>query len=104
MGGQPRRQPRTADLVRPGPQRATSRGVRRLGADPDVLIGKNPPMIRHSVLFLTMTGLAGLLASPPARAQEYDIVLRGGTVYDGSGGPPVVADVAIRGDTIAVVG
>lgn len=32
------------------------------------------------------------------------IVLRGGTVYDGSGQPPVTADLAIVGDRIAAVG
>ena len=36
--------------------------------------------------------------------QQYDVVLRGGTVYDGSGGQPFVGDVAIQGDTIAAVG
>ena len=35
---------------------------------------------------------------------EYDVVIRGGTIYDGSGAPGVVGDVAIKGDTIAVVG
>jgi len=35
---------------------------------------------------------------------EYDIVVRHGTVYDGSGGPPCVGDVAVQGDTIAAVG
>ncbi|GBC77471.1 D-aminoacylase [bacterium HR08] len=35
---------------------------------------------------------------------EYDVVIRGGTVYDGSGSPPFIGDVAIRGDTIAAVG
>ena len=34
----------------------------------------------------------------------YDVVIRGGTVYDGSGAPPVVADVGIRGDRIAALG
>ncbi|HUQ41172.1 MAG TPA: D-aminoacylase [Candidatus Limnocylindrales bacterium] len=34
----------------------------------------------------------------------HDIVVRGGTVYDGSGRPPVVGDVAIDGDSIAFVG
>src|SRR3712207_1865594 len=34
----------------------------------------------------------------------HDIVIRGGTVVDGSGGAPVVADVAIDGDRIAAVG
>jgi N-acyl-D-amino-acid deacylase len=36
--------------------------------------------------------------------QEYDVILRGGTVYDGSGEMPAVADVAIQADTIAFVG
>jgi len=34
----------------------------------------------------------------------YDVVIRGGTVYDGSGAPGVPADVGIRGDRIAGVG
>lgn len=34
----------------------------------------------------------------------YDVVLRGGTVYDGAGGAPVMADVGIRGDRIVGVG
>src|SRR5207245_8513635 len=33
----------------------------------------------------------------------YDVVIRGGTVYDGEGGPPYAADVAIAGDLIAAV-
>jgi N-acyl-D-aspartate/D-glutamate deacylase len=35
---------------------------------------------------------------------EYDIVIRGGTVYDGSGNPPQIADVGIRADTVAAIG
>src|SRR5688572_23666175 len=35
---------------------------------------------------------------------EYDVVLRGGTVYDGSGAPGARADVAIMDDTIAAIG
>lgn len=35
---------------------------------------------------------------------EYDILIRGGAVYDGSGRAPVIADVAIGGDTIAAIG
>ena len=55
-----------------------------------------------------LTALCLLLALPgAARAAEpetYDLVLRGGTIYDGSGGKPVVGDVAIRGDKIVKVG
>ena len=35
---------------------------------------------------------------------DYDVLIRNGTLYDGSGGPPVRADVAIRGDAIAAIG
>src|SRR5882672_9850885 len=37
-------------------------------------------------------------------ASEYDIVIRGGTVIDGSGGKPFVADVAVKGGKIVAVG
>ena len=45
-----------------------------------------------------------LLSSLPIAAQEYDVILRGGTIYDGSGGKPYVGDIAIMGDRIAKVG
>jgi N-acyl-D-amino-acid deacylase len=34
----------------------------------------------------------------------FDVVLRGGRVYDGTGAPPVLADVAIQGDSVVAVG
>jgi N-acyl-D-amino-acid deacylase len=42
-------------------------------------------------------------ADAPA-PQQYDLILRGGTIYDGSGEPPFVADLAIAGDRIAAIG
>ena len=36
--------------------------------------------------------------------QEFDVIIRNGTVYDGSGGEGRQADVALRGDRIAGVG
>ena len=49
--------------------------------------------------------LAVLLAGQPAVAAEtYDVILRGGTIYDGSGGKPYTGDVALRGDRIVKVG
>jgi N-acyl-D-amino-acid deacylase len=45
-----------------------------------------------------------VLLSLPLAAQEYDVILRGGTIYDGSGGKPYVGDVALQGDRIAKVG
>lgn len=48
---------------------------------------------------------AALLASCTSiqPAPTYDILIRGGTIVDGSGGVPFVGDVAIRGDRIALV-
>jgi len=45
-----------------------------------------------------------LLSCARAPAPSYDVVLRGGTVYDGTGGSPQVADIGLRGDRIAVIG
>jgi N-acyl-D-amino-acid deacylase len=46
---------------------------------------------------------AALLAGGAQAPADYDTVIRGGTIYDGSGGAPYVGDVAIEGDRIAVV-
>jgi N-acyl-D-amino-acid deacylase len=37
-------------------------------------------------------------------SQTFDLIIRGGTVYDASGGEPFVSDVAVEGDRIAVIG
>jgi hypothetical protein len=36
--------------------------------------------------------------------KKYDTIIRNGIVYDGNGGAPFVADVAIKNDTIAFIG
>ena len=35
---------------------------------------------------------------------DYDVIIRGGSIYDGLGGDPVISDLAITGDRIAVIG
>ena len=40
-------------------------------------------------------------AAGSAAAQTYSLIVRGGTIYDGSGGAPYVGDVALQGDRIA---
>jgi len=56
-----------------------------------------------------MTGMkavfaGGLVAVQAAIGANYDVIIRGGTVYDGSGAPAVIADVAMSGDTIRAIG
>ena len=52
--------------------------------------------------------LAMAVAMPAISAAQngvvHDLVLRGGTIYDGSGSKPFVGDVAVDGDRIAYVG
>src|SRR5438045_2920763 len=54
-----------------------------------------------SSLFSTVIIGCGRSAAADA---PFDIIIKGGTVYDGSGGEGRVADVAIRGDRIAGIG
>src|ERR1019366_7343930 len=35
---------------------------------------------------------------------EYDLLIRNGMIYDGSGRPPVAGDIAVNGETIAAIG
>lgn len=58
-------------------------------------------MIRSLLTFLLFCSL--ILGCSPA-PKTYDVILRGGTVYDGSGGEPFVGDVAFNGDVIAALG
>ena len=58
---------------------------------------------------LALIGLAACTPRAPAgtdptRAPVYDVIIGGGTIYDGSGGAAFRGDVAIAGDTIAAVG
>ncbi|MCY4672693.1 MAG: D-aminoacylase [Bacteroidetes bacterium] len=48
------------------------------------------------VLFLLVCGCT--------QVADYDLIIRGGTVYDGTGTAPYIADVAVAADTIAAIG
>ena len=56
-------------------------------------------MLRFLICLVSLT-LWAACATP----QEYDIVIRNGTLYDGSGSAPYQGDLAIQGDTIAAIG
>ena len=48
--------------------------------------------------------LAVLLVACGGGADSYDILIRGGSVLDGTGAPARVTDIGIRGDMIARIG
>jgi N-acyl-D-amino-acid deacylase len=56
--------------------------------------------MRRLALLLSILALGACSSPEPA----YDVILRGGTVYDGTGSAGRVADVAIQGDRIAKIG
>jgi N-acyl-D-amino-acid deacylase len=59
--------------------------------------------MKRALFLLLAAFLAG--AAPAAeQAPRYDVVIRGGTIYDGGGGAPFTGDVAIAGDRIAAIG
>ncbi|HLE37060.1 MAG TPA: D-aminoacylase, partial [Candidatus Acidoferrales bacterium] len=53
-------------------------------------------------LGLLCTALLVVAQGKPEKT--YDLIIRNGTIYDGSGKPPVRGDVAIQGDAIVAVG
>ncbi|MGQ0813549.1 MAG: D-aminoacylase, partial [Gemmatimonadota bacterium] len=57
---------------------------------------RRPRWFLAPIIFLAGCGFA----SQP----HYDVILRNGTIYDGSGRPPTRGDVAIKADTIVAVG
>jgi N-acyl-D-amino-acid deacylase len=61
---------------------------------------KTPARPIHVLLALILLG--GCTA--PAEPEHFDVIIRGGDVYDGLGGAPEKADVAIKGDRIAKIG
>src|SRR5437764_14369537 len=53
---------------------------------------------------LVSLALAPLTRAAGTPAEKFDVVIKGGTVYDGTGEKARVIDVAIRGDRIAALG
>ncbi len=56
-------------------------------------------MARRSLLVFL-----ALVSTACTKPTEYDLILRHGTLYDGSGQPPRVGDVAVNGDRIVKSG
>lgn len=59
---------------------------------------------KHNYLLAT-AGLLVLLGScNPSENQQYDLIISNGNIYDGNGGEPYQADIAIKGDRIVTIG
>jgi N-acyl-D-amino-acid deacylase len=56
----------------------------------------------HAVLTLLLLACAGCASPPPPPA--FDVIIRGGMVYDGTGSPGRRVDIGIKGDHIERVG
>lgn len=52
----------------------------------------------------TLFACLWLVACTAPTPETFDLILRGGTIYDGSGEPGFTGDLAIRGDKIAAIG
>src|SRR6185436_9901711 len=79
-----------------------------LGREKKLLGGQQGVLFNHLIMRIPITAhlaFACFMAiARPVDAADYDVILRRGILYDGSGGPPLVGDVALSKDTIAVVG
>jgi len=53
---------------------------------------------------LSLVAILGFACTTTSIAPPYDVVIRNGNIYDGSGSAPIAGNLAMRGDTIAVVG
>src|SRR5688572_9974978 len=58
--------------------------------------------MRYAIVF--SLGLCIVLACTQKPKQEYDLIIRNGNIYNGSGEPSFVGDLAINDDTIAAIG
>jgi len=62
---------------------------------------------RASIILLpAMLATGGISCTPTLVSMKthYDVLIRNGTIYDGSGKAPIVGDVAINRDTVAAIG
>src|SRR4030067_1698602 len=48
--------------------------------------------------------LAAIVIAGCTQQPDYDVIIRNGNIYDGSGNKPYKSDIGIKGDTIAAIG
>jgi N-acyl-D-amino-acid deacylase len=62
--------------------------------------------MRHLPLLCALAALmvVGCQVRSGSKSDNFDLIVRGGTIYDGSGAAPVMADIGVRGQRIAAIG
>jgi dihydroorotase/N-acyl-D-amino-acid deacylase len=100
---------RTPQVAEPAHARLSSRHTLSLRLEAAIatisLTAPSPPLIHETVQAILRFAAAMLVLSAPMKVvgQQYDILIAGGSVIDGSGSPAKRADVAIRGDRIVTI-
>ncbi|HEY8185602.1 MAG TPA: D-aminoacylase [Pyrinomonadaceae bacterium] len=77
-------------------------------SNPEILIDMRVNfrnLVVLTLLFaLSVTVVAQRQSRTRSQSRSFDVIIRNGTVYDGTGHPPVKADVGIKSDRIVAVG
>jgi adenine deaminase len=60
--------------------------------------------LKHSARAAAAGIVGGPLLSGCSKSEEFDLLVRGGLVYDGLSAPPLAADIGIRGEDIKSIG
>lgn len=70
-----------------------------------VAIPMDPPDSAQTIVGEALGQIASAIYStPPDKPAPYDVLIKNGRIYDGSGNPWYVGDLGIRGDRIAAIG
>jgi hypothetical protein len=88
----------SSDRLKPGLHRSTA-GQARSGTPRSSADGTRRLFLAAFALCATAT-----IGHAQDGKPQFDVLIRGGTIYDGTGEPPVVADLGIIADKIATVG
>ena len=78
-------------------------GTRVVGTRESKMIGRGCRLFGAAIILSSLACMTRA-AQTPSPATEFDLLIKGGTLYDGSGDEGRVTDVAIRGDRIVGVG
>jgi len=75
-----------------------------MGGNRMITNSQSSHFIRTAALILSCHLLLGCAGDSPEAAQTFDTIIRGGTLYDGSGGSAYASDLGISGGKITAIG